>query len=259
MNGLRSIVRLSPESLRGVEPAAIAGPKPKFEWVDPRALFVEDGYQREILHKGMRLIRGIVGGFRWANFKPPVCVRLPESGGALVCIDGQHTATAAASHPGIEKIPVMVVDAAAVADRAEAFVGHNKNRLNLTPQAIYYAELAAAKNEIAMIVDRACRAAGATIPRKAISSDMRLEVGTTVAVGVLRAVAMRQGEDALVRVLKILIAAGRAPMRSDEIAAVAIICAGGGFGRDAALSKLVASRSAESWAGTAVSVLGQFE
>jgi hypothetical protein len=44
--GLRSIISLSPDSLRSVAPAEIVGRRPKFEWVDPRSLFVEEDYPR---------------------------------------------------------------------------------------------------------------------------------------------------------------------------------------------------------------------
>ena len=60
MKGLRSIRPLAKESLRGVDPAEIAGKMPKIEFVDPRHLFVEEEYQREVLKSGVALIRKIV-------------------------------------------------------------------------------------------------------------------------------------------------------------------------------------------------------
>ena len=114
-DGLRSITPLPQESLRGIVPSAVTGKLPKFEWVDPKTIYVEEAYQRDILANGVALVRKIFAAFSWERFKPPVCVRLADSGSVLVCIDGQHTATAAATHPGIDKIPVMIVDAAAKA------------------------------------------------------------------------------------------------------------------------------------------------
>src|SRR5206468_3742977 len=107
--GLRSIRALPAESLRGITAAAGIGEPPVFELVDPRDLFVEDSYQRDVGANGIKLVRKIYAGFDWSRFKPPVCVRIPEWDGVLVCIDGQHTAIAAASHPEVLKIPVMIV------------------------------------------------------------------------------------------------------------------------------------------------------
>lgn len=243
--GLRSIRPLSAESLRGVSPAPVSKHLPKFEWVDPKALHVEESYQRGVSGRGIRLIRQIYGGFDWTHFKPPVCVRLPEFGSALVCIDGQHTALAAASHPAIEKIPVMVVHAADVAARAGAFVGHNRDRVGLTPPMIYHAEVAAG-DPAAVVIDRALRAAGARVLPTSVNISRRQEVGTTIAVGTMRQVAKRHGEDMLVRVLKVLVAAKRGPIKADEIAAAALVLIAGAD--EAKLVEVVASKTTEQWA-----------
>src|ERR1043165_4013715 len=160
MDGLRSIVPLSKESLRNVTPAEVVGKPPRFEWVDPKTLFVEEGYQREVTENGITLVRNIVGRFSWAKFKPPVCVQLPEWDNILVCIDGQHTAISAASHPGISEIPVMIVDGADAQERAASFVGHNRDRIALTAMAIFHAEVAAGDPTAIGVAD-ACAEAGA--------------------------------------------------------------------------------------------------
>ena len=49
--------------------------------------------------------------------------------------DGQHTAIGAATR-GIDKIPVLVVEAADLTDRASAFVGHNPDRPSPTATAL---------------------------------------------------------------------------------------------------------------------------
>lgn len=247
--GLRSIRPLSRESLRGVEPARVGAKLPKVEWVDPCSLYVEESYQRDVTANGVALIRKIYAGFSWARMKFPVCVRLPDSGNALVCIDGQHTATACASHPGISKIPVVVVSAEDVAARASAFVGHNKDRLALTQMAVFYAELAAG-DDTARLIDRACRAAGAKILNKAINLRAEQSPGTTIAVGTIRAIAKRHGEAFLARVLRVLVDAERGPMKADEIAAVAMILAAGDDVKDVdrRLRDVIASKSAEQWA-----------
>lgn len=247
--GLRSIRPLGKDSLRGVEPSKVGKKLPRFEWVNPSSLYVEEAYQRDLSGNSTALVRKIVARFNWSRFKPPVCVRLPQGGNVLVCIDGQHTAMAAATHPDVEKIPVMVVDAADVASRAAAFVGHNKDRLALTQMAIYHAELAAG-DELAATIDRACRAAGATILNKAVNLRNQLPAGQTIAVGTIRALARKQGEAALARVLRLLTKAGRGPIKADEIAAVALILEAAGSERDvdSRLRAVVEEKTAERWA-----------
>lgn len=79
-------------------------------------------------------------------------------------IDGQHTAIAAASHPDIALIPVMVVEAVDQAERAGAFIGHNRDRLNITPMQMHYAAVAAG-DEDALTVEQVCARAGVKILR----------------------------------------------------------------------------------------------
>jgi hypothetical protein len=252
MDGLRSIRPLSRESLRGIEPAEVGKQLPKFEWVDPRTLYVEESYQRAFAQRGTNLVRRIVAGFSWARFKPPICVRTQESGSILVVIDGQHTAIAAASHGGVPKIPVMVVDADDVEARAAAFVGHNRDRIGLTQMVIYHAELASG-DPIAMMMDRACRASGATILPGAISTTKTdVAVGATMAVGTIRALAKRHGEEMTAAVLSLLVKAKRAPIKANEVAAVATILTASSFGKvDHKLRIVVESKSADQWGAIA--------
>ncbi|WP_454916539.1 hypothetical protein [Xanthobacter sediminis] len=94
--------------LPGVVAASAEMEKPIFEWVAPSDLLIDPRYQRDLSDASRRLIAKIVSGWDWRRYKPPVAV-LTEAGMEL--IDGQHTAIAAASHPGITEIPVMIVDA----------------------------------------------------------------------------------------------------------------------------------------------------
>lgn len=244
--GLRRIRALDATSLRGITPAAEIGAVPTIEWVDPRDLWIEVSYQREILAGGRALIRKIVAEFSWAHFKPPMCVRVSDG---LLCFDGQHTATGAATHPGVDKIPVMVVDAPAAERRARAFVNHNRVRIGLTQQAIFRAELVA-KDPTAVVVDRACRAAGALVLDGPVNLARETPVGQTIAVGTLRSLAVRRGPEFLSRVLKVLVAAKRGPIKAAEIAGVAIILAAFGDrdGVDAALTRVIGQHSAARWA-----------
>jgi len=72
-----------------------------------------------------------VAGWDWAKFKAPVAV-MTDAG--LELIDGQHTAIAAATHPEIATIPVMIVDVDKRAERAAAFIGHNRDRVAVDAQ-----------------------------------------------------------------------------------------------------------------------------
>lgn len=247
--GLRSITALSKESLRGIEPSTELGDFPVFEMVDPRELFVEEDYQRDLSENSISLIRRIVAGFAWDSFKPPVCVRRTDLDGILLCIDGQHTAISAASHPAIDRIPIMIVGAPTKAKRASAFVRHNRDRIALTQMAIFFAELHAG-DEIAVAVDRACKAAGARILNKPINLKQKTAPGETIAVGTIRNIARKSGEAFLARVLKLLTDIGRGPLRADEIAGAAIVLERS-EGLDRRLSLAIGMKSADQWGALA--------
>lgn len=117
MKGLRSIVPLSRESLRGIEQSPIIGHPPVIEWINPRELYIEESYQRDVGENGTALIRKIVKEFSWHKFKTPIGFRAPEFDGVIVVVDGQHTSIASATR-GIERIPVAVYENATEAERA---------------------------------------------------------------------------------------------------------------------------------------------
>ena len=122
------------------EPGTPPTSPPMVEWMDPADLLVEGRYQRELSQKSTDLIRKIVEGWDWRRFKPPIIAWTTRG---FEIIDGQHTAIAAATHPTIDKIPVLVVEAAQIKDRATAFIGHNRDRLNVTPVQMHRAGVAA--------------------------------------------------------------------------------------------------------------------
>ena len=251
MKCLRRISALSRDSLRGVQPRA-PGTPPTIEYVKPADLYIEESYQRDMTSEGSTaLVRKIISDFRWSHFKPPICVHVKDPD-ALVVIDGQHTATAAASNPNIDLLPVIVVDASELSERAAAFVGHNRERLALTPMAIYRGELAAG-DEIAVRVDAACRAAGASVLLKPMNLRDKAEVGATMAVGALRSIAKVNGQDILTRILRLLVKAGRGPIKSQEIRAVQrILLRSDRPGLDDEIAKIVASKPAEKWTSMAL-------
>ena len=101
--GLRRVGAIPTPQLTASAPA---GRAPRFSEVDPALLLVEESYQRGLSNRSIKMIRRIVAGWSWTKFKPPVVTVTPAG---LVVIDGQHTAIAAACHPQIRKLPVMVI------------------------------------------------------------------------------------------------------------------------------------------------------
>lgn len=203
-------------SMRAVAPGVVNTKLPEFDWIDPSELCVEEEYQRGLSPKSLTMIRHIAASWSWAKIKPAVCVR---SGNRLVVIDGQHTAIAAVSHGGIPKIPVMIVDAKTIKERAAAFISQNRDRLALTPMHLHYAAVAAG-DEIAVAVQQACEKAKAVILRHPIGAKGQYRVGQTLAIGIISRIVAKIGVFQGARVLKVLVDAKRAPLSAHEIAAV---------------------------------------
>jgi hypothetical protein len=202
--------------MRGVEKAKIDGARPSLEWMDPRSLVVETDYQRDLAPRSVTMIRKIVANWSWAKIKPAICVKV---GNRIAVIDGQHTVIAAVSRGDIEKIPVMIVKADTVKERAAAFISQNRDRLALTPMHLHYAALAAG-DEIAVAVDEACRKAKVTILRQSRGLDGKYRVGETFAIGIISTIVAKVGVNAGARVLRVLVDAKRAPLSAHEIRAV---------------------------------------
>lgn len=190
--------------------------KPTFEWVDPSSLYIEAKYQRNISDASLRLIKNIYKNFQWSRMKPPICA---WAGDKLCIIDGQHTAIAAASHQKLKKIPVMVVNSAAFKDRAAAFMGHNKDRVMVTQSQLYYSAIAA-EDEIALIAKKAMDETGVSIVR---TNQPVWGLGQTMAAGNILKLARNKGYNGLVRILKILMEAKRAPICALELSALACL------------------------------------
>lgn len=209
--------KVLPVNVRGIIPAIVEGSLPKLTWVDPRSLFIEADYQRDILENSITMIRKIVVGWKWAHIKAAVCVR--DAQDRLVIVDGQHTAIAAVTHGGIEKIPVMIVEARTIKQRAAAFVSQNKDRLAITAAQMHYAGVAAG-NEIAVAASEACEKAKVTILRTSRGAAGKYRIGETFSVGIIHRIVAKVGVHHAARVLKVLVDAKRAPISAHEIKAV---------------------------------------
>ncbi len=195
-----------------MKPAPLTAAMPSFRIVAPASLLVEESYQRDLSARSIKLIRRIVTHWDWAKFKPPVCAETPDG---LFVIDGQHTSIAAATHPGIAEIPVIVIDAAAVATRADAFVAHNRDRVAISELQIFLAEVAAGAAK-ATSINAAVEAGGGRVPRM-VPVKGKAKPGDVIAMGALRRVHGAHGPAHLERIVRIAVAAGVRPINSTVI------------------------------------------
>jgi hypothetical protein len=191
---------------------------PIFEDIDPCTLLVDEGYQRDSSERSLKLVRRIIAGWDWAKFKAPVAV-MTDAG--LELLDGQHTAIAAATHPDIQTIPVMIVDVKQREERAAAFIGHNKDRVAVTAVQLHVAAVAAG-DAVANAVDRVCKAAGVLLLRGSPGSG-RYGVGDTMAVAAIGAVIRDQGEERSTKILAALVAGKLAPITGLHIKAAELL------------------------------------
>lgn len=180
--------QIRPLRLPGVAPGGDAAGVPAFKMVDPCTLLVDDTYQRGLTEASTVLIGRIVTDWSWRAFKPPVVVEVERG---YHVIDGQHTATAAAMHPGITQIPVMVVRAERAEERADAFVRQNRDRLAVTVMQLHTALVAAGDPE-ALAVQSVCDEAGVRI-LKTRPSDGRLRAGETMSVDFVKGLVRHHG------------------------------------------------------------------
>ncbi|ABE63191.1 hypothetical protein Nham_2400 [Nitrobacter hamburgensis X14] len=213
---------IAPIEINGFIPGGTPRAKPIFEWVDPATLLVDEGYQRDSSERSLKLVRKIVAGWDWAKFKAP-CAVLTDAG--LELIDGQHTAIAAATHPEVDQIPIMIVDVDERAERAAAFIGHNKDRVAVTAAQIHVAAIAAGDAE-AVGIEAVCDAAGVRTLRAPSKEPKPAE---TMAISAIGAVIRGRGCDDAVRVLKIAVEAKVAPLTQIEIKAIDLLLFGADY------------------------------
>ncbi|MGI4886080.1 MAG: DUF6551 family protein [Janthinobacterium lividum] len=202
--------------ISGVTPAPLNGLPPEIRWVDPKLLHVEPEYQRNISEGSVALIRKIVKTWDWSRFKPPVC---GQEGGKLFVVDGQHTAIAAASHGGIDKIPVVVIANLSLQQRAQAFIGHNRDRLNVTVMQMHFAALASG-DEIAVALQQAADKAKVNILRYPPQGGF-FKPRDLVCIGTASKLVKARGVNGCARALSLLAEAKRAPITAHELRATA--------------------------------------
>lgn len=212
-----SLRKIEPLPLPAAERAAPdLGPKPTLLWVKPTDLLVDATYQRDLSRQSLTLIRKMAKELAWNRMKPPVVVMVDKG---FHVVDGQHTAITAATI-GIAEIPVFVVHAASVTDRARAFVGHNTDRITVSSIAIWRALLGAGDPE-AVDVDSVCKRSGVRI--RTMNQTVTPAEGDTMAVGVIHSLVRNRGALLARQVLECLVKARRAPIVAAEIRAAEIL------------------------------------
>lgn len=210
--GKRPIAGLAYDQLQpGTPPTG----RPELTWIAPGELLVDETYQRDLSDASRRLIRRIVEHWDWRRFKPPVTA---WTDAGLEVIDGQHSAIAAATHPDIDLIPVVVVDAASQVDRAGAFIGHNRDRVAITPAQLHVAAVTAGDPD-AIEAERLCALAGIQImrlpPARAVYRPRQ-----TIAVSTLRWLVATEEEVDVLYILRTLADAEMAPITAAHIRAL---------------------------------------
>lgn len=206
---------ISALNLPDVKPCDITTKPPEVRMVDPHELYVDERYQRGLSERSVKLIRKIVGEWSWTAFKPPVVV---EVDGRLEVIDGQHTAIGAVTHGGIDLLPVLVVKAESHETRANAFVRHNRDRIQVTATQLHNA-MVAAGDEDAVTISQVCERAGITILRNP-PQMAKFKPGETLAVSTIKALVNRRHAAGARKVLDVCRATNAAPVSADMIKAV---------------------------------------
>jgi hypothetical protein len=210
MSILRPIEPLPP--IPGMRKAALnaLGARPELRWVSPVSILVDESYQRDLGRRSYALIRAMMENFAWRKMKPPIVVEVDQG---LHCVDGQHTAIAAASI-GIPEIPVFIVEGASITERADSFIAHNRDRIVMQPLDIYRARIAAGDPD-ALDCANVCQRAGVRI--RQIQPAGKVLIGDTGAVGTIQRLVKRRGVQKSRMLLQAFVEGGRGPITPPEI------------------------------------------
>ncbi len=182
---------IKPLAMPDITPGGADMPEPTMARAWPVDLLVDENYQRNLSERSVTLIRHMVAAWDWNSFQFPLCVK--DADGRYHVVDGQHTAIAAASHPKIDTIPIAVIEAASLTDRARAFIGRNRDRIIVTPNQLHYAAVAAGV-PTAVTIDRICQRAGVRILKHPPGSAIYFKPGDTLSIGTIAALLRRHGE-----------------------------------------------------------------
>lgn len=216
MTELRPIV---PIDISGIEANEVDRRMPELLMLRPSDLWIDPRYQRDISRSGNALIRDIVANFSWHKYRPPVVSRDLE--GRYVVIDGQHTAIGAASHPGIDKIPVSFVAMDDVAEQARSFLSHNTAMVRVPEIDKFFAAVTAQDETAVLILDIMTRH-GVMLARHLPAQGV-YEPNQTIATGRLRRLMKKYGPAKFNEIISLVSRMNYRPIKSDHLAAVAEI------------------------------------
>ncbi|WP_320194980.1 hypothetical protein RMR10_012005 [Agrobacterium rosae] len=213
---------IEPVNITGLDMASPENGEPICERVRPTDLYVDPAYQRNIGSRGLTQIRKIIEAWDWNKFKPPICAYAEhDNKTVLKVLDGQHTAIAAASHPEIVFIPVMIVEAGATSSQAAAFVGQNTERLGVTALQLHQSALVA-RDLDALTIDYVCKQAGVVILRHP-GAGGAARPGETVSITAITELIKKRGNEPSRDILQLLVKARFAPILKPQIKAVELL------------------------------------
>lgn len=182
-------------------PSPTVGIPGELEWLGLAVLRIDPRYQRPINAAGLKTIAAIVEGFDWSKFSPLVVARRP--GGLFAIIDGQHRATGALTHGGLDHVPCLIISGGPEAEAA-AFAIINGQVTAVTKTQIHVARVMAGDKRALRLNEIAARG-GVTIVK---NPKPIWKVGETIAVGTLETCLKRFGEEALITALQCITETG---------------------------------------------------
>jgi len=189
------------------------GEVPVLDWIDKSLVDADPLYQRPL---DQNRVDGILNAFSWRSFGAIVIV--PQPDGRYHATDGQHRLEAAKRHPKVTFVPAVIVNAEDVPAEASIFVEINKNRKNVSPLELFFAQLAAG-DDSALAVQQACQAAGVRVPKH----PGNFKPNDCVAVNALANLVGQVGQSRAVDFLGVLVGAGFAPIKAEHIKAVHLL------------------------------------
>lgn len=178
-------------------PSSDVGQPGELAWLPLKQLYIDPAYQRAILDSGKANIRRMVEGFSWLLFATIVVARRGKNSFAIV--DGQHRATAALIHGGIDKVPCLILKGGQAAE-ARAFSAINGNVTRIHSLQSFRASVAAGDTAAKQLVEL-CAKANVTI---AAYPKQELDPGETMALGYIRRVQRQYGDKILIAALTAL-------------------------------------------------------
>lgn len=167
------------------------GRLPKLAWLPIDRLAVDPAYQRSLdSPRSQKLIDRIATEFDWLRFGALMAVVAGEQ--RWLVIDGQHRMTGAMRRGDIRRLPAVVYEKVDRAAQAAAFVGANRDRVAMSAQALYHAQLAAGDAE-AVAIARICERVGIKTVRFNLAAR-QIPAMTTAAVPAFRTLVRLYGE-----------------------------------------------------------------